>query len=437
MALELAVTLLLVAANAFFVATEFAIARLRPTQVAELERRGAAGATSVRHAVEHIDAYLSACQLGITLASLGLGVVGKPFFEDLLDPVLGGAAAEAGLALATGLAFAIVTLLHVVVGELAPKSLAIARTTTTARVVAPPMRVFYLATRPVVDLFNAMGNLLLQPFGIPPAREAGHAPHTEDELRALLKESAAGGLIDTEERRLTENVFSFGDRRAREIMVARPEVCFVMTGEAVRDVARRSLETGFTRFPLCEPPGGLDAAVGLVHVKDLLPAAIEPGERELREMARPIRRVPESILIDELLRELRRDRHHVALVVDEHGTTVGLVTLEDVIEEIVGEIEDEFDSEKAELIESNRDFVRVAGSASLRLVADELGAVIADPHEATIGGHVLELLGRVPGTGEVIELDGHRAEVTGVDGAQITELTFRPQLPVRESETGE
>lgn len=426
MTLDLLATTLLVLANSFFVGTEFAVARLRPTQVAEFEREGRPGAKSVRHAVEHIDAYLSACQLGITVASIGLGVVGKPVFEDLLEPVLGEGAAVAGLAVAATLAFSIVTLLHVVVGELAPKSFAIARTGTAALALAPPMRVFYLLTKPVVDLFNAMGNLLLKPFGIPPASEAGHVPHTEEELRTLLRQSASEGLIDVEERRLTENVFTFGDRRAREIMVPRPDVHVLTTAGDLRDAADKVVETGHTRFPLVEPEGGLDAAVGFVHAKSLLAAALERSELALRELARPILRVSESVLLDELLRELRRDHVHIALVLDEHGTAIGIVTMEDVLEELVGEIEDEFDTEHAVLIERDGDRVTVAGSTPVRLVADELGVQIEDAHEATIGGHVIECLGRLPEEGEIVRVDGLEIEVTGVDDARITELAVAP-----------
>jgi CBS domain containing-hemolysin-like protein len=425
MALDLTLTFLLVFANGFFVATEFAITRLRPTQVADFERDRRPGAKSVRHAVEHIDAYLSACQLGITLASIGLGVVGKPVFEELLEPIFGEGAEIASIAVAAAVAFGIITLLHVVVGELAPKSFAIARTARASLLLAPPMRVFYLLTRPVVDLFNAMGNLLLRPFGIPPAREVGHSPHSEDELRVLLRQSAAEGLIDTEEGRFTENVLLFGDLRAREVMVPRPEVDWVTAEDSFGDVARRSIETGHTRLPLCEADGGLDAPLGVVHVKDLLPALVEPGEPVLRELARPLIRVSESILLDELLRDLRREHAHIALVVDEHGTTIGLVTLEDIIEEIVGEIEDEFDIDHGELIEQGPDGrAVVSGSAPVRLVAERLGVDIVDPHEATIGGHVVELLGRVPDVGEVVEVDGHSMEITQVDETRVAELAL-------------
>jgi CBS domain containing-hemolysin-like protein len=427
MAFELIAALALVAANGFFVATEFAVTRLRPTQVDEFEVAGRAGARSVRHAVDHIDAYLAACQLGITISSIGLGVVGKPVFEDLLEDVMGGAAVVGGVALAAALAFGTITLLHVVVGELAPKSLAISRTPRTSLVVAPWMRLFYLLTKPVVDLFNGMGNLLLKPFGIPPAREAGHAPHSEAELRSLLRQSQAEGLIEREDWQLSENVFSFGDMRAREVMMPRPDIDFVTTEGDVRGAAAQAMDTGHTRLPLCEADSGLDAVIGVVHVKDLLSVALKGEDAELADLAREVSRFSESTLIDEVLRELQRRRQHMALVVDEHGTTVGLVTIEDILEELVGEIEDEFDPQAVEQIRRDGDTTVVDGSTPIRTIAQELGIEIPDPHEATIGGHILELLGRMPEIGEVIELDGYRAEVESVTDARITGLRFRPK----------
>ena len=269
-ALEIIAALALVAANGFFVASEFAITRVRPTQVAVWLREGRPGVRSVEHAVTHIDAYLAACQLGITIASLGLGVVGERAFHHLFEDLLGDGAVVIGIGLAGGLAFAVITLLHVVVGELAPKSAAISRTGSIVGALAPPMRAFYTVTKPLVDFFNGLGNLLLKPFGIPPASEAGHAPHTEDELRTLMRQSQHEGLIEPEEGRFADNVLTFGDRRAREVMVARPDVRFVttdLTREQVIDVIR---ESGLTRLPLCDPEGGLDAAVGVLHAKDLL-----------------------------------------------------------------------------------------------------------------------------------------------------------------------
>ena len=423
MGLDIVIALLLVLANGFFVATEFAVARLRPTQVEELAREGRPGARSVRHAVEHIDAYLAACQLGITLASIGLGVVGKPAFEELLEPILGDAASIGGFGLAATLAFAIITLLHVVVGELSPKSVAISRTVPTALVVGPLMRGFYIATKPLVDFFNGLGNLLLKPFGIPPASEAGHAPHSEEELRTILRESREGGLIERGDQELTENVFAFGDARVREIMTPRGEVDYLATADDLSRAVAVAIETGHTRLPLCAPDAGLEEPVGLIHAKDLLPACAAGDDRPLRDLARPITRVSEAALLSEALPELRL--RHLALVVDEHGTTTGLVTLEDILEELVGDIEDEFDLHEEPDVRREGDAWLVPGSLPLRDLARELGADIEDPHEATIGGHVIEELGRVPEPGEAVEVDGLRVEVLECDGPLIRRLRVR------------
>jgi len=421
---NIALALVLVAANGFFVATEFAVARLRPGQVAKWVSDGRPGAKSVEHAIEHIDAYLAACQLGITISSLGLGALGEPAFHHLLEPVFGEGAQVVGIGLASAISFGIITLLHVVVGELAPKSLAISRTEPIALFVAPVMRVFYAATKPVVDLFNGLGNLLLKPFGIPPARDAGHAPVSEDELRTLVRESAAGGEIEAEEQRFTENVLTFGDRRVREVMVPRSRIVFVTEGSSREHVVGVVRDSGLTRLPLVSAEGGLDAPVGLLHVKDLLVRGEE--DASLDALARPIERVPESMLVDELLERLRKLREHFALVVDEHGTVVGLITLEDILEEIVGEIEDEFDPEEREPLRDEPEGTVLAGWAPVRLVEERLGVEFADHHEATIGGVVLEHLGRLPEVGEEVEVGGVRFCVLAAADAQIQELRLLP-----------
>ena len=418
-AVNIALAFVLVGANGFFVATEFAIARLRPGQVDKWVSDGKPGSKSVKHAITHIDSYLAACQLGITISSLGLGALGEPAFHHILEPIFGEGAEVLGIGLASAMAFGLITLLHVVVGELAPKSLAISRTQPIALFVAPVMRVFYMATKPIVDLFNGMGNLLLKPFGIPPAREAGHAPVSEDELRLLVRESAAGGEIEEEEQRFTENVLTFGDRRVREVMQPRGRIVFVGADASVDDVIGVIRESGLTRLPLVDPDGGLDRPLGLLHVKDLL---VREDGASLEDLARPIERVPESMLIDELLERLRKLREHFALVVDEHGTVVGLITLEDVLEEIVGEIEDEFDPEEKEPMREEPDGVVVAGWAPVRLVEERLGVEFSDHHEATIGGVVLEHLGRLPEEGEEVELAGVRFAVLGARDARIHEL---------------
>ena len=422
---KIILALLLVAANGFFVAVEFGIARLRPTQAEELVRTGRPGARSVKHAVEHIDSYLSACQLGITICSLGLGALGEPAFHDALEPILGDAAEVAGIGLASALAFTIITTLHVVVGELAPKSAAIARTAPIVLMLTPAMRVFYVATKPIVEALNWLGNLVLKPFGVPPASEAGHQPHSEDELRSLLRESSREGTIGREEQELSEAALVFGDLRAREVMKPRAEIAYVLTTDSPRRIAERVIETGHTRLPLCEPQGGLDAAVGVINAKDLLPAGLEPErDIDLRAIARPIAHVSESARVDRVLRDMRRDRRHIALVHDEHGTVVGLVTLEDILEEIVGEIEDEFDPEHRDPIRVEDGVVVIDGAAPARDVADRLGFELEGHHETTIGGYLSEELGRVPRPGEEVDLHGRRFKVSGVDETRVTELAL-------------
>jgi len=422
MAAEMLFAIALVAANGFFVASEFAIARLRPTQVADFVRQGKPGAKSAQHAVEHIDSYLSACQLGITLASLGLGAVGEPAFHELLEPLLGDGAQIVGFGLASVVAFLVITVLHVVLGELAPKSAAISRTGPMALMLAPPMRAFYLATRPVVDVFNALGNLVLRPFGIPPASEAGHAPHSEDELRELLRESHKSGLIEREEQQLSEAALLFGDRRAREVMTPRADIDFAITADEPREIAEKAMSGGHTRLPLCDAGKGLEDSIGFINAKDLLGIAFGKTDGDVRALARPLARVAESTRLDEVLREMRHDRRHLALVLDEHATVVGLITLEDILEELVGEIEDEFDPSARELIRPAEGGLRIDGAAPLRLVAERLGMDVDAPHEATIGGHVTERLGRIPEPDEVVLVDGARLTVLEIDDTRITAL---------------
>ena len=422
--LRILAALALVALNAFFVATEFAITRVRLSQVVELEKQGRPGARAARHAVEQIDAYLAACQLGITIASIGLGALAEPAFEHLLEPLVGAIAPGIAVGLSLILALAIVTMLHVVLGELAPKSLAIARTTKTVLWVAPPMRAFYLVTKPVVDVFNWLGNLVLKPFGIPPAREVGHAPHSEDELRMLLEQSVKGGLIQSYEREFAENVLVFGDLRARQVMVPRSEIDYLLVGESVEEAVRRASGSLHTRLPLCEVEDGLDSTVGVVNFKELLRLALDGEVADLTDLARPLTRVSESMLVDQVLREMRRRSQHMALVVDEFGTTVGLVTLEDILEEIVGEFEEEEDGEHAPEIRRDGETLVCAGTAPLGEVEDALGIDLENAGEATIGGHVIELLGRVPEAGEVVEVQGMPVSITAVDEARIVELRF-------------
>ena len=329
--------------------------------------------------------------------------------------------------MAATLAFALITLLHVVVGELAAKSLAIARTTSTALTVAPWLRVFYLVTRPVVDVLNWVGNLLLRPFGIPPARESGHAPHSERELRLLLAQSRALGLIEPGEHHIAERGFEFADRRVREVMRPRGEIGFVTADNSVQDAARQAIRVRPHSAAGMRARSRARCTAGLVHAQDLLEATLERPEVPLEQLVRPLKRVSEATLVTELLGQMRRERRHMALVADEHGTTVGLVTLEDLLEELVGEIDNEFDMEPSRSIIREAGQLTVAGSTPIHELEAELGTRLPDTHDDTIGGHVVELFGRLPKVGETIELNGYRVEVTELGDATIQMLQIRPQ----------
>jgi CBS domain containing-hemolysin-like protein len=425
MAWELIIAALLVLANGFFVAVEFSVARLRPTMAEEMVREGRPGAKSALHAVEHIDSYLSACQLGITVSSLGLGAIGEPAFHHLLEPVLGDAATVAGFGLASVIAFLIITTLHVVIGELSPKSLAIARTAPVVLALAPIMRAFYMATKPVVDGFNAMGNLLLKPFNVPPASEAGHQPHSEDELRELLRQSSKEGLIDRGEQELSDAALVFGDMRAREVMKPRGEIDYVLTTDSPVAVAECAIASGRTRLPVCQPEEGLDSPIGAVNAKDLLPLLIAGKESfELSSIVRPVAHLSESARVDEVLRQMREQRLHLGLVHDEHGTVVGLLTMEDILEELVGEIEDEFDEREGEQFHERDGRLYVDGQASVRALADRLGWDLEDHHESTVGGYLSEELARVPEVGEVVDCHGRRIEILAVEETRIIQLAI-------------
>jgi magnesium and cobalt exporter, CNNM family len=276
-------------------------------------------------------------------------------------------------------------------------------------------------------VLNGMGNLLLRPFGIPPARESSQSPHSERELRLLLAQSRELGVIEPGEHRIAERGFEFADRRVREVMRPRGEIEFFTADESVEEAARRSIRVGHTRLPVCVPDRGLDAPLGLVHAQDLLEAILEGPGVPLEKLVRPIKRVSEATLVAQLLTQMRRERRHMALVADEHGTTVGLVTLEDLLEELVGEIDDEFDVETPPPITRAAGQLTVVGSTPIHELEAELGTRFTDTHEDTIGGHVVELLGRLPEVGETIDLDGYRVQVTELGDATIRTLQLRPK----------
>lgn len=426
--LLIGIAFLLVLLNGFFVASEFAIVKVRATRLEELERRGVGSARRAKKLVEHLDEYLSATQLGITVASLGLGWIGEPAFAELFAPLfssLGGWEPVVTHSLAVTSAFLLITFLHIVLGELAPKSLAIQKTDTVTLLCAAPLTWFYRLSHPFIWALNSTANAFLKLLGVRPATES-ETTHSEEEIRLILAQSSRAGIIDVEERRLLERVFEFGDRSVRQIMVPAGEVVFLDLEKSFEENLETARHSKHTRYPLCE--GSLDRVVGIIHVKDLLWRSQELGpEFDLRMIKRPVHFVPETRLIKFLLPEFRRTRTHLAVVVDEFGSTVGIVTLEDVLEELVGEIQDEFDAETPPAMIRRQGPGRylVHGRTLIEDLERELGVALGDEENDTIAGHILTRLGRMARIGDEVELPGgYRARVIGMRHLQITDLAI-------------
>ena len=403
--------ILLVFLNGFFVAAEFALVKVRPTQIEPYLASGNRRATVARHMIRHLDAYLSATQLGITLASLALGWIGEPAFAWIIEPVVRTFAGDNPAILhsaALTVSFLVITILHIVLGELAPKSIAIRKSEGTALMVALPLFVFYKITYPAIWLLNHTANFLLKLVGIAPVSESEIA-HDEEELRLLLASSNASQL-SSQKRELLDNIFELSHRVARQIMLPRQDVVYLSTTMPIAENLRLARRSGHTRFPLCE--GDLDHVIGVIHIKDLFRR--ERPVTSLQEVAREIAFVPETLELDRLLKRMRTERFHLAAVIDEYGGVSGVVTLEDVIEEIVGQISDEFDVDKPELLKVEDGIYEVSGGMLIEDLEDELDIELSDRDEDTIGGLVLSELGRNPAVGDRVEVGPVAIEVMEV-----------------------
>ncbi len=429
--LYLLLAFFLVLLNGFFVAAEFAIVKVRPTRVEELAREGNRRARIARHLIEHLDAYLSATQVGITIASIGLGWVGERAFGHLVEPLL----AAIGLppaAFGWVVAFTIVTFLHVVVGELAPKSLAIQRAEKTALWTSAPLRLFSVIMWPAIASLNWASLRLLRLIGLKPASGLELA-HSAEELRMIVEASERSGELNPQEKQLLENALQFSERLVREIMVPRPDMVCLYTTKSLEENLAIARESAHTRYPLAVEDK--DHIVGMIHVRDLI-AATERARGDggsppsLEKLRRPILFVPEVATIDRVLRTFQRSRSHLAVVVDEYGGVAGLVTLEDVLEELVGEIRDEFDIEETDLIATTASGeVIVDAGTPLHEIAESLQFEPAQATVDTIGGYVLQLLGRLPKVGEQVQMGRYKVEVAEMDGLRVTKLRFKPFEP--------
>jgi CBS domain containing-hemolysin-like protein len=429
--LNLFLALALIALNGFFVAAEFALVRVRESRIQQLEQEGSARAGVVRGALRDLDDYLSVCQVGITVASLGLGWVGEPAVAHLIDPLLhavGITSERAVTFISFVVGFGLITYAHLVFGEQAPKYFSIQKAERTALWISRPLRIFMVLFRPLVWLVNASTNFVLRPWGIKLGEEI--EAHSEEELRIMISSSAASGELEPEERDYLNNVFEFGDRVAREIMVPRPDIEALSVDMPLPEMVDAAVFGRYTRYPVYE--GDLDHVIGAVHVKDLLRTAREnPDDFDIKTIVRDCLVVPENKPILQILKEFQKRKLQMAIVIDEWGSVEGLITIEDIIEELVGEIQDEFDEGEAQIEKLGESVYAIDGRIPITEVNEYFDLDL--PHEDfdTIGGYILGVLGRPPEPADTVEVDGVILQVKSVDGPRVSMLTLQRKEDAR------
>ncbi len=416
----------LVLANGFFVAAEFALVSVRRTRIEELVQQGKAGAGAVKKALEDPDRFIAATQLGITIASLGLGWLGEPALAHFIEPVLA-LLPESWVGLASPsisavMAFAVITFLHVVIGELMPKSIALQRPESTALFVARPTLWSEILFKPAIWALNGTGNLLLRLIGMRAA--SGHEMvHSVEELKMLVVASEESGVLEDAERDMLHAVFDFGGMTAHAVMVPRTEMIAIDADAPLYDLIHLAIKHSHTKFPVYE--GDLDHILGVAHVKDLV--RVQHGERRtatVRGLIRETLFVPDTLRLDNLLQEFRAKRQHLAIVLDEYGGTAGLVTLDDLITQIVGEVHDPFDKSAPEIQRLPDGSALVDGLTPIETVNEALGLNLREEFYDTIAGFVLGRLGRIAKVGDVVEADGVRLKVEALDGLRIARLSL-------------
>jgi putative hemolysin len=412
--LRIVAVLLLVLGNAFFVAAEYALVTARRARLNELAERGDLRARLALRIMDSPVRFIGTVQLGITAFSIALGAIGEPLIEHFLEPVLATGAAFV-------LAFLVVTYLHVTLGELVPKAIALSKNESTALWVALPIEVFYVATYPVVWVLQASSNLFTRMFGIQPA-PAGVVANTEEDIRMIVAAAEDTGVIERAEEEMLYKIFDFADKEVQDVMVPRPEVVAISVDLPPEECLAAVMESPHTRYPAYR--GSLDQIVGVLHVRDLFSALMDRGLAGVKvdELLRPAYFVPETKDLASLLADFRRTKNHLAIVVDEYGGMQGIVTLEDVLEEIVGDIEDEFDLPDESVERVDESTVRVHGTFPVDDFNEQFGVELPIEDYHSLGGFVFGLLGRAPEPGDEAEWDGLRFRVLEVEGTRVEKL---------------
>lgn len=413
--------------NGFFVASEFAMVKVRKTRIEQLVNEGNFNAKIAMEALKDLDKFIAAVQLGVTISSIGLGWVGEGTLAKIIEPLFvflpGTSQTVATHTVSVSIAFALITFFHVVIGELIPKSIALEYTEKTALWVARPMQILTFFFNPFIWLLNGFGNLVLKLLNIPHSHK-GSLVHSTEELDMLVNASYDGGVLNETEKEMLHNVFKFSDLTAKQVMIPRTDMVCIPIDMPLEELNRLAAENQYTRYPVYEED--IDHITGLVHVKDLYSLSINDETCPIEKIQREILLVPETITMDNLVLEFKKRKGQMAIVVDEFGGTSGLITLEDVLEEIFGEVQDEFDEEE------ECDFKEIAPNtylANSMIRVDEFAEFfqidekeIDDEDVDTIGGLVLKLLGRLAEVNDTVTIHDFKFVVKEVDGARITKL---------------
>jgi magnesium and cobalt exporter, CNNM family len=417
--------------NAFFVAAEYGLVTARRTRLTELRDQGNHRARAVLRITANPSRFIAAMQLGVTITSLGIGAVGEPVFARIFDPI-------PAAIVAYGLAFLLITYLHVVIGELIPKGISLEHSETVALAVSTPVRWFFVVFKPLIWVLEKSSNRALRALGLKSPGEDRGSPYSEAELKMLLDRSTESGELERQEQEMLYKVFDFADKEVADVMVPRPQVVALSVNLPPEEALAAVIDSPYTRYPVYRET--LDNIVGILHVRDLFSALVDRGiaNVHIEQILREPYIVPETKDLAAMLTEFRRTNQHMAIVVDEYGAMQGIVTLEDLLEEIVGEIEDEFDLPDESVERIDDDTIRIDGTFPIDDFNEQFGTQIPFDDYHTVGGFVFGFLGRAPEVGASVDYDGMRFDVVEVEGSRIHKLavTFveRPQRSAEEDE---
>lgn len=437
MALDIFITTFLVLLNGFFVAAEFAIVKVRASQIEMRAMKGSRPAKLSAHIVNHLDGYLAATQLGITLASLGLGWVGEPVVSKIIIGIMDGfgleIAAETAHKIALPVAFAIISVLHIVFGELAPKSIAIQKAEATTLFVAYPLNFFYWIFRPFIWILNGFATVILRLVGIKTVH--GSEIHSSDELKYLIQQSSEGGSIETNDYDIIKNAFDFSERTAKQIMIPRNLVLSLNLDNFNEEELDKLLAEGYSRIPCYE--GSIDNTTGLIYIKDILKKLRHNEEIVIRELVRPVIIIPENKKIGSLLKEFQQKHIHLAVIVNEFGGVEGIVTMEDIIEELVGEIQDEDDNEIPVVQKVSEKVYRIAATSPINDINNLLPHPFREDRRFdTLAGIIIQKFGKIPNPNEKITIDDYEITIMERSGNKLNSVQVR-DLIVKEEEDEE